>query len=225
MHIKSFRKTLAILTLISGAIFSQPGFTDILTIDNFTDVQTVKDRGNTIGATTNTLSTLTGTSLTNVTRVFEAEATETGDYSTYIGIRSKNNLLAIGNSDSSSGKASIKWTFDPIDFTQFGNAILLEVVDIDLNVNAEMIVNGIASSGIKNFSAADNFLVNFNNFSNSDAFSNVNSFRLNFSGPVAWDGQFRLLTTTTPVPLPSAYLLLGSALFGLIGVSRRKPVI
>ncbi|OAI13236.1 hypothetical protein A1359_12595 [Methylomonas lenta] len=224
MHYKILRKIFAILTFMSGALFSYSGFASELTIDNFTDFQVVRDRGDVIGATESTLLALTGTSLQNTSRTFTAEAT-VGDYASKIGIKSDGNLLEIGNSGSSSGSASIEWNFDPIDFTQFGNAILLEVVDIDLNVNAEMVVNGIASSGIKTFSGVDNFLVNFNDFSNSGVFSNVSSFRLNFSGPLAWDGQFRLLTTTTPVPLPSTFLLMGSTLFGFIGISRRKSII
>lgn len=223
MHIKSLKQISAILVLMVGALFSHSGYANILTIDNFTDIQAVKDRGNTVGATIDTLPVLTGTDLTNVSRIFTAEATA-GGRSSHIGIKSEDNLLKISNSSSSSGSASIVWNFDPEDFTPFGNAMLLEVVDIDPNVSAEMVVNGIAGSGIKTFVAVDDFLVNFNDFSNSGVFSNVNSFRLNFSGPVAWSGQFRLLITTTPVPLPSAYFLMGSVLIGFIGISRRKSV-
>lgn len=223
MHIKSLKQIFAILILTVGALFSHSGFANILTIDNFTDIQAVKDRGNIVGATVDTLSVLTGTGLTNVSRIFTAEATA-GGRSSHIGIKSEGNLLKISNSTSSSGSASIVWNFDPKDFTPFGNAMLLEVVDIDRNVSAEMVVNGIASSSIKTFVAVDDFLVNFNDFSNSGVFSNVNSFRLNFSGPEAWGGQFRLLITTTPVPLPSTYFLMGSALIGFIGITRRKSV-
>jgi hypothetical protein len=222
MHIKSLKQLFAILILTVGALFSHSGFANILTIDNFTDFQAVKDRGNTVGATIDTLPVLTGTGLTNVSRIFTAEATTAGGSSSHIGIKSEGNLLKISNSSASSGSASIVWNFDPKDFTPFGNAMLLEVVDTDLNVSAEMVVNGIASSGIKTFVAVDDFLVNFNDFSNSGMFGNVNSFRLNFTGPVAWSGQFRLLITTTPVPLPSAYFLMGSVLIGFMGISRRK---
>jgi hypothetical protein len=137
-------------------------------------------------------------------------------------------LLKISNSANSSGIATVTWNFDPIDFTAFGSAILLEVAAIDLNVGVEMIANGISSSGIKIFTNTDDFLVSYNDFSNSSVFSNISSFSLNFTGPQAWDGQFKLLTTGQPVatvPLPPSLFLMGAGLLGMIGITRKKQSI
>jgi hypothetical protein len=223
MNIKNLQWALAAILLnIVG-----DSFANSLIIDEFTHAQTVEDRGNTSGATISSLTGLTGTDLTNVTRVFSATASA-GGASSKESITSGNHLLKISNSANSSGIATVTWNFDPIDFTAFGSAILLEVAAIDLNVGVEMIANGISSSGIKIFTNTDDFLVSFNDFSNSSVFSNISSFSLNFTGPQAWDGQFKLLTTGQPVatvPLPPSLFLMGAGLLGMIGITRKKQSI
>ncbi|MDD2738743.1 MAG: hypothetical protein PHR94_07390 [Methylomonas lenta] len=236
MQIKSLQKIFVILVFTSGILMSNSVIASVLTIDNFTHAQSVIDRGNTAGSASAAISELAGTDLSHASRTFVAEATANGRYSssTEISTSSKSNSFAVDNSIFSSGIASITWNFDPIDFTKYGTGMLLEVISVNQSVNAEIVVNGIASSGIKAFSSVDNFLVSFNDFSNSSVFASVNSLSLNFSGPVGWDAEFRLLmdntpassfSTTTAVPLPSAYFLMSSALLGLIGISRRKLVI
>lgn len=215
------------LVLIIG-LAGQSALANVLVLDNFSDYQRVSDEGDAPGSTSGSVYALTGTGLSHVSRTFVAEATAS-DSGSDITIKSQNGLLKIANGPASAGQASILWNFDPVDFTKFGSGLLLEVVRIDLDVNAELIVNGVASSGIKTFTGVDDFLVNFSAFSNSAVFSHVSSLRLNFSGPPAWDGQLRLLmdgtppTTVASVPLPTAYILMGSVLFGLVGISRKKP--
>lgn len=232
MHIKHPQHTLAALLLIGGFTCSSYGYANTLTIDSFTDAQSVTDRGDSPGSTANTLEGLTGTDLTHASRTFTALAT--AGRSTYkedivsgYDKDSDKYLLKVSNGPHSAGTASILWNFDAIDFTQHGNAILLDVLAIDQNVNVEMVVNGTASTGIKNFSGTGNFNMDFGSFTNSNEFKNVHSLSLNFTGPAAWDGQFRILTTsapafTTAVPLPPAFALMGSALIGVLGFVRRK---
>jgi len=218
----------ALLALILSTEFCSNGYADGLTLDNFSHAQSVLDKGNTLGATTSTVTGLTGTDLHNVTRTFSAEATAGGSsYRTAItsgnySSSTESYLLGISSTGSSAGKASVIWNFDPIDLTTYGNAILLDVHSIDLDVSVEMVANDIASSGVRTFSSADDYLVLFNDFSNAGVFSNLSSFRLNFTGPLGWDGQFKLLATTTPVPVPATIWLMGSVLLGFIGVSRKK---
>ncbi len=223
MNIKNLQWAMAalLLTIVGDS------WADALIIDEFTHAQTVVDRGNTSGATVSSVTGLTGTDLSNVTRIFSATATG-GSYSSKEEIISGNHLLKISNSATSSGSATVTWNFDPINFTAFGSAILLEVAAIDLNVGVEMIANGVSTSGIKTFSQAEDFLVTFNDFSNSSVFANLSSFSLNFTGPQAWDGQFKLLTAGTPVatvPLPPSLVLMGAGLLGMIGVTRKKQLI
>lgn len=222
-------QTLAICWVLVYGFTGQVVFAGVLTLDDFSQYQRLNDEGDEPGATSDTVTVLTGTGLSNVSRTFIGEAT-TSDSGSKITIKSQNGLLKIDNGPASAGQASILWNFDPVDLTKFGTGLLLEVSRIDLNVSAEIIVNGVAGSGAKTFTGVDDFLVHFDDFSNSDVFSSISSLRLNFSGPLAWDGQFRLLldgtrrATVTSVPLPTAYLLMGSALLGLIGVSRKKTV-
>ncbi len=220
------------LVFLVGNAFCGSGYASSLTIDDFSHSQYLADQGDSAGAASNSESGLTGTQLQNVTRTFNAEAT-VGGASSEIEIASGvyspeagGYLLNISNSPHSSGTASIVWSFKPINFMAYGSSILLDVFHIDLDVSVEMIANEIASSGIKTFSNSDDFLVAFNDFSNSEVFSNVSSFRLNFTGPQAWDGQFKLLTTGAPVatvPVPPSLFLMGAGLLGLVGITRKKP--
>lgn len=220
------QKLLYSLGLILG-LAGNLAFADVLTLDNFYDYQRVSDDGDELGSTSGTVYPLGRTGLSHVTRTMMAEASES-DSGSDITIKSQNGLLKISNGPASAGRASILWNFDPVDLTKFGSGLLLEVVWIDLDVNAEIIVNGLASSGVRTFAGMDDFLVSFSDFSNSAVFSNVSSLRLNFSGPLAWDGQFRFMLTGMPqatiasVPVPAAFILMASGLFGLFGVSRKR---
>lgn len=221
MQTKHLLKHLATSLLIAGLTLSGASQASVLAIDNFTHAQTVFDDGGSAGSASNTVSNLTGTDLAHVSRTFIAQASGT-KLSNTTEIVSGGNQLIISNEGRSAGTASILWNFEPINLTAHGNAILLEVLAIDHYVKVEMIANGTSSSGLHSFSGTDNFLVNFSDFYNPAEFANLHSFSLNFSGPAKWDGQFRLLTTATPVPAPGAFGLMGAALLGLISTSRRK---
>lgn len=208
-----------------------------LRIDEFTQVQRVTDRGhakpnevNVPGATSGVQTLTLGTDLTHVSRTFTALATE-GLYSNKEDISSNAGKLTISNSDGSSGTASVLWNFDPTNFTLYGSAIMLDVTRIDLDVNIEMIVNGNSNNAARSINTSDSFSFDFKDFSTPDAFKNVTSLQLNFSGPRAWDGQFRLLTAGQPasppsfiasVPVPPAFVMMGTALLGLLGVTRTR---
>lgn len=228
MHKPILQNLIISLLIILGST-GQAVFASVLTLDDFSLYQRVSDDGSEPGVASDTVSILAGTGLSNVSRTFIGEATAS-DSGSKITIKSQNGLLKIANGPASAGFASIVWNFDPVDFTKFATGLRLEVAKIDLNVSAEIIVNEIAGSGVKKFTGTDDFLIQFSDFSNSGAFSSVSSLRLNFSGPLAWDGQFRFFldgtppATVTSVPVPAAYLLMGSALLGLIGVSRRRKV-
>ena len=223
MNAKHLQKNLAPLLLSLGLTLSGQSQAGILTIDNFSHYQTVFDDGGSAGSSSDTVSALTGTDLSNATRTFIAEASGTRLANT-TEIVSGGNQLIISNDGRSAGGASILWNFDPLDLTAHGNAILLEVLTIDLGVNVEMVANGSSSSGTQTFTSNNNYLISFSNFTDPAVFANLHSFRLNFTGPEKWDGQFRLLTTTTPVPVPAAFGLMGSALLSFIAISRRKSL-
>jgi hypothetical protein len=223
MNAEHLQKNLAPLLLTLGLALSGQSQAGVLTIDNFSHSQTVFDDGGSVGSTSDTVLALTGTDLSNASRTFIAEASGTRLANT-TEIVSGGNQLIISNDGRSAGGASILWNFDPLDLTAHGNAILLEVLAIDLGVNLEMVANGSSSSGTQTFTSNSNYLISFSNFTDPAGFANLHSFRLNFTGPEKWDGQFRLLTTTTPVPVPAAFGLMGSALLGFIAVSRRKSL-
>ncbi|WGS87865.1 hypothetical protein [Methylomonas sp. UP202] len=225
-------------SLLFSGLLSIAGHADAsnLTIDNFNQLQNVTDRGNgrpgevyVPGATSNSIAEISGSDLAHVSRTFSATATE-GRYANKEEIQSGAGALKISNSAGSAGAASILWTFDPTNFTLYGSAILLEVLTIDLDVNIEMVVNDIAVAGSKTVSQTEDFWFDFNQFSNPSVFSNVSSLRLNFTGPQAWDGQFRLLTAGTPtqpdiigsVPLPPSFVMMGTVLFGFLGAGRLR---
>lgn len=232
MNIKTTKLELTLIALILSFGISNSGNASGFLLDDFSHAQSVLDKGNTVGATSNSVVGLSGTALQNASRTFTAEATTGGtSFRTAVtsGIYSNDAgsyLLDISNTAFSAGNVSIDWSFNPINLTAYGNAILLKIYDIDLNVSVEMIANGIASSGVKTFSNADDFLVTFNEFSNNEVFTNLSSFRLNFTGPQAWDGQFKLLATGAPVtvPVPPSMLLMGAGLMGLVGITRKKSL-
>lgn len=229
MHNRMLQNLVLFLVLIFG-FAGQVVVAGVLTLDDFSQYQRISDDGGLPGSSSDIINGIAGSELLNVSRTFIGEATASVSGSK-ITIKSQNGLLKIANGPASAGQASILWNFDPVDLTKFGTGLRLEVVAIDLNVSAEIIVNGIANSGTKTFAAADDFLVDFNDFSNNTVFYSVNSLRLNFSGPLAWDGQFKFTldgtprATVTSVPVPAAYFMMGSGLLSLIGISRRRAVI
>lgn len=221
-----------LILIIGGTLNSALAHT--LTLDDFSNYQYVIDKGGNGEETTDSINLIGGTILTNASRTFIGLANENTRRATIeIATNSDKQLVQIANGPASEGEAAIVWHFDPVDLTLVGTGFLLEVFDIDLSVNAEIIVNDVASSGMQTFSEAGNFLLKFSDFSNNAVFSSVSSLSLNLTGPRGWDGSFRLSmdaipVTTLPnlasVPVPSAYFLMGSVLLGFIGITRKKIV-
>lgn len=216
------------LAISSGLLFMNVAQADILTIDSFTQSQKIMDYGDTTGASQNSKPAISGSDIEHTTRLLIAEAAfGDEDYKTTIAVKS--GILKISNDPDSAVLAGLKWSFQPINFKNYGDTLALEVKDVDLNVGIEVIINDLYSSGIKSFSGAGSFEVGFNEFSQPNVFNSVSSLRLNFTGPASWDGQFGPLTVvnrSTPeigsVPLPPAFILMASSLFGLVSISRLK---
>ncbi|PPD32658.1 MAG: hypothetical protein CTY19_11050 [Methylomonas sp.] len=214
---------------ISSFLF-QPAHAGILMLDNFNHQQVIVDYGNTFGATSNTLDNITGTDLHDVTRQFIAEASFGKiSYQTKIDVKQDSGELAISNDPRSAVLASVLWNFQPIDLTSHGDTLLFDIKKLNLNVNIEFIVNGVSSSGIKNFTEVGDVEFSFSDFSQPEQFGNVSSLRLNFSGPGSWDGQFGALSILNrspelvgSVPLPPSFILMASSLIGLVTITRSK---
>lgn len=205
----------------------------IFLIDDFTDYQIVSDSGTAPGTGSAPLAlSSTASSLVGIQRTLFSDATGGGfgDQTILIGEPGgpgTGGMLAVSNNTFSAGTATITWVgFTTSDFTAFSNAILLEVIAIDLNVNVEMIVNGNtltpSTSGLHKFSGPGDFFVNFATFSDPLAFQAVSQFQLKFTGPTAWDGQFRLLAANTrhEIPEPAMLFLIGLGLLGLRAVRK-----
>jgi len=218
--------------LIVGSLMFNTAQASTLTIDNFSKSQTVTDRGNTAGPTSNLLNSISGTDLLNASRTLIAEsAFGKTAYKTTVDI--KDGDLKISNNVGSAVLASVLWRFAATDFTAFGDALTLEVKEHDLkpteHLGIEMIANGTSSTGIKSFSGIGEFMVNFTDFLQPITLSSVNSLRINFTGPAAWDGEFGTLSITrriapeiSSIPLPPSVLLMATSLVGLLTVSRSK---
>ena len=230
MQSKSTPSLRAAILLAMGTLVSASANASILAIDNFTHFQSVMDRGLTPGSASNTEVNLTGTDLTHASRSIVAQANGTTRSDTEAVI-SGAGYLDVLNGGYSNGNLSITWNFDPVNFTNYGNSIQMEVLNIDHSVDVEMIINGSASSGVKTISELGKMLVDFSAFTSNEV-SNVSSLRLNFSSLQVWDLRFKLQTATTvtsippisstPVPVPAASILMGSALLGLVGISRKQ---
>ncbi|MDT8364760.1 MAG: PEP-CTERM sorting domain-containing protein [Nitrosomonas sp.] len=203
----------------------------IFLIDDFTDSQTVSDSGTAPGTSSTPLAlSATASSLTGIQRTLFSDATGGGFGNQTIqvgepGGPGTGGLLAVSNNAFSAGTTTITWNgFTTSDFTAFSNAILLEVIAIDLNVNVEMIVNGDtapSTSGLRAFSGPGNFFINFAGFGDPFAFQAVSQLQLKFTGPTAWDGQFRLLAAdTNKVPEPAMLFLVGLGLLGLSAIRK-----
>lgn len=221
-YLKYTKLTLFLVTLSVFSVTTQAA----LVIDDFTDQQSITDNANS-GATTSSPFVISGTELgAGTRRTLSAEVAGSGFAKTEIDIGF--GMMGISNNASSTGgTASLLWDgFTPNNFTAEGNAILLKVITIDLGVNVEMIINGIASSGIQSFTGPGDFFVLFSNFTNPSAFNAATSVELKFSGARPWDGQFSLLVVDNPatVPEPSVLVLMLSAFSaaGFMATYRKK---
>jgi hypothetical protein len=216
------------LAITSSVLFINAAQADILTIDSFTQSQKITDRGDTASNSQNLQSAIAGSDIENTSRLLIAEASF-GKAAYKTTVETKEGSLKISNNPDSAVLAAVKWSFQPINFKDYGDTLALEVKDIDLNVGIEVIINDLYSSGIKSFSGAGSFEVGFSEFLQPSLFNSVSSLRFNFTGPASWDGQFgplKVINRSTPeigsVPLPPAYILMASSLFGLVSISRSK---
>lgn len=220
-NLQSFKNIMSFVFLSAFCISAQAA----LVIDDFTDIQIVRDNQGS-GATTDSPFSISGSDLgVGVQRTSSSEVFGTDPFAES-SIKIGGGKLAISNDASSTGgSASLFWDgFATNDFTAAGTAILLKVISIDLGVTVEMIINGIASSGSQGFSGPGDFFVLFSDFTSSSEFTAVNSVELVFSGVNPWDGQFSLLVADIPktVPEPSVLILmlLGFSLVSYMKASR-----
>jgi hypothetical protein len=204
----------ASLSLACGLAFSSFSQANTLVIDNFADYQYVSDVGGDNSATTDGPLAIVGTDLTGATRTLIAQATGSDFHETAI---ETDNGLSISNTSQSAGNASVIWNFNLTDFTLHGNAIMLQVLAIDIQsgVFVEMIANGSSSSNQIAINGVGDLYVNFSDFDDASVFQGLHQFQLNFKGPVSWDAEFNVVAATTPVPLPPAFALMGLALVGI----------
>lgn len=214
------------------AIFT-PVTASAFVIDDFSVSQSVTDRGNTAGSTSNTLINLTATGINRISRTLTAESTG-NSIAHKTKVQVGNQTLSVSNNDGATGWATLDWQFDNANFNPIGNALMLMVNGLenrpsDPSVTVEMIVNGTSSSGVKQVNTLGDLTFNFNDFSVNSVMSSVHSLRLKFSGPFGWDAQFGPLSIVqivtpdfAPVPVPASLYTMASALLGFIGLSRRK---
>ncbi|MDO8939988.1 MAG: hypothetical protein Q7U98_12595 [Methylicorpusculum sp.] len=214
MNSLKISKIATLLSFSFGLAFSSFSQANSLVIDNFSDYQYVYDLGGDNIATTEGPLAIAGTGLTGATRTLIAQATGSNFHETAI---ETDNSLSISNTSQSAGNASVIWNFNLTDFTLHGNAIMLQVLAIDIQsgVFVQMIANGSSSSNQIAINGAGDLYVNFSDFDNASVFQGLNQFQLNFKGPQSWDAEFKVLTATTPVPLPPAFALMSLALFGI----------
>jgi hypothetical protein len=78
MNIKTTKLELTLIALILSFGISNAGNASGFLLDDFSHAQSVLDKGNTVGATSNSVVGLSGTALQNASRTFTAEATTGG---------------------------------------------------------------------------------------------------------------------------------------------------
>lgn len=214
-----FSSLIALLTLSILPSTSQA----VSLIDNFIDSQQVIDIGGP-GATDSTVFLSAGASdLTGIRRTLSAEAS--AGAINFMVMIAGGGILGITNSPGSAGTASILWdNFGTVDFTQGGNtAFKLEVLALDnKTISVEMRVNGSSNAVNAAISSVGEYLFDFASFSDASLFNQLTSLEMRLSGPPAWDGQFKLSTVSTPVPLPPSFFLMGLALAGFAFTRRNS---
>ncbi len=201
-----------ILTLV---IFTQSVDAATL-IDNFANFQTTTN-------TANGPANVSGSDLNNLQRTLNASPTPGGTTRIFV----EDGLLTVGNSSSSTGTASIYYSFDAIDFTTFANALALTTESSDATYQIQMIANGTSILSIQNLASVaigspSTIKFDFSQFSNPAAFKNLNSLELKLRGTnAAWDADFSNLTTV-PEPSVTALLIIGA--LGIASGRRQKAL-
>ena len=140
--------------------------------------------------------------------------------------------LDIANSSGANGTVTILWDANGAglggqDITDGGasTGFLLGFPNpADNGLTFNFLVNG-SSAATKTFadgSVGGGFFIPFSTFSDSSVFTSVNSIQLTLSSSLAWDATIDLATSSpTPVPVPAAFWLMGSAMLGLARFSSR----
>ena len=132
-----------------------------------------------------------------------------------------NGIAAVSNSAGVTGTALFEWNAGNVDLTDGGSndSILLSVIDVDLDVQFDLTINGVTSSSVA-ASEAGQILFSLADF--GDLSNGAGEISLFVSGPTAFDAQFDFIGAVSEVPLPAGGLLLGSILLGGGFAARRK---
>lgn len=194
------------LTLISAFMFFVGAVKADILIDDFKTTQDV------FNGSTGPINITSGTQLTGLTRTLIATSSASpSNAKTSIDIQ--DGYLDIANSFGSSGTVSIEYSFSGVDLAATARSFLLDVDFVDSSPEIQLIANG---SSVFDFVVIGLglFEIQFTQFSNPFAFSNLTSLQLNLMGPSNWDASFKSLSAeSNNVPEPSilSLLLLGLA--------------
>lgn len=131
-----------------------------------------------------------------------------------------NGSATVSNGAGVTGTGLFEWNAGGLDFTDGGtNAFfILDVVDVDLDVQFDLTVDGSTVTSVST-SSAGTVLFDFADFAAD--LTSVSAISLFVSGPTAFDAEFDFIGAAA-VPLPAGGLLLGSILLGGGFAARRK---
>lgn len=197
------KRNLLCVTPLLALLFVAHDAQSAVLIDNFTTAQSV------LNGSTGPVN-IGNSQLDNLTRTITASPSS-AEAETKVTI--KNSFLNISNDSDSSGTASIFYSFDATDLTSVADRFLLKIGFIDLSAEIQLVANESSVFGFANLGGQQLYKVDFAQFSNPTAFTNLTSLRLNFRGAQSWDARFgSLAANSKDVPEPSTFLLLALGL-------------